>query len=184
MAKVTESEIIAGVYVVDPVVHGDERGFFVETYRRAWFPQGREMIQGNRGDRQAGAIVGLHYHLHQSDYWYLMAGRARVVLHDLREGSKTEGATMSFDLEGDVEKGVFIPPGIAHGFASLTDMTLTYLVDGYYNPADELGVAWDDPAVAADWGIADPILSKRDQENPRRADIEPMWQPHVMLRTG
>ena len=71
MATVNPSETIRGVYIVDPAVHGDERGFFVETYRREWFPQGREMIQGNRGDRQAGAIVGLHYHLHQADYWYV-----------------------------------------------------------------------------------------------------------------
>ena len=63
--------------------------------------------------------------------------------------------------------GVYIPPGVAHGFASLTDMTITYLVDGYYNPADELGVAWDDPAIGADWGLTDPILSARDQANPR-----------------
>ena len=66
---------------------------------------------------------------------------------------------------------MFIPPGVAHGFAALTDMTITYLVDGYYNPADELGVAWDDPAIAADWGVTDPILSDRDQANPRRADL-------------
>ncbi|MEY2459261.1 MAG: dTDP-4-dehydrorhamnose 3,5-epimerase, partial [Acidimicrobiaceae bacterium] len=98
MAKVTESDIISGVYVVDPVVHGDERGFFVETYRREWFPQGREMTQGNRGDRQAGAVVGLHYHLHQADYWYVPDGRARVVLHDLREGSPTDGKTLVLDL--------------------------------------------------------------------------------------
>ena len=63
---------------------------------------------------------------------------------------------------------MFIPPGVAHGFASLTDMAITYLVDSYYNPADELGVAWDDPAVDADWGVTDPILSERDQANPRR----------------
>jgi dTDP-4-dehydrorhamnose 3,5-epimerase len=87
MATVTESDVIRGVHVVDPAIHGDERGFFVETYRREWFPQGREMIQGNRGDRQAGAIVGLHYHLHQADYWYVPYGTARVVLHDLRQGS-------------------------------------------------------------------------------------------------
>jgi dTDP-4-dehydrorhamnose 3,5-epimerase len=62
-------------------------------------------------------------------------------------------------------------------------MTITYLVDGYYNPADELGVAWDDPAIAADWGLDDPILSARDQANPRRDQLEPMWQPHVALRT-
>ena len=77
---------------------------------------------------------------------------------------------------------MFIPPGVAHGFAALTDMTITYLVDGYYNPADECGVAWDDPAVEADWGLTDPILSARDQQNPRRADLDPMFQPHYGLR--
>ena len=56
---------------------------------------------------------------------------------------------------------------MAHGFASLTDILLTYLVDNYYDPADELGLAWDDPAVGADWGVSDPILSARDQDNPR-----------------
>ncbi len=188
MAEVVESDIIAGVRFVDPVVHGDARGYFVETYRRSWFPGGREMVQANRGDRQAGALVGLHYHLHQADYWYVPFGRARVVLHDLREGSVTDGATLSFDLgvqaDGTMShRGVYIPPGVAHGFAALTDMTITYLVDGYYNPADELGVAWDDPAVAADWGLTDPVLSARDVANPRRDAIEPMWRPHVALRT-
>jgi dTDP-4-dehydrorhamnose 3,5-epimerase len=77
---------------------------------------------------------------------------------------------------------VFIPPGVAHGFAALTDMTITYLVDSYYNPADELGVAWDDPAIAADWGVENPILSNRDQANPRRSEIDPQWQPHISLR--
>ncbi len=72
---------------------------------------------------------------------------------------------------------------MAHGFASITDMTITYLVDGYYNPADELGVAWDDPAIAADWGVTDPILSDRDRANPRRDEIEPQWRPHADLRT-
>ena len=69
-------------------------GCFVETYRREWFPHGREMIQGNRADRQAGCVVGLHYHLHQADYWYVPFGAARVVLHDLRAGSPTDGATL------------------------------------------------------------------------------------------
>ncbi|MEY4131747.1 MAG: hypothetical protein RLZZ31_1871 [Actinomycetota bacterium] len=188
MATVTESDLIAGVYIVDPQIHGDERGFFVETYRREWFPQGREMIQGNRGDRQAGAVVGLHYHLHQADYWYVPFGTARVVLHDLRTGSPTDGATQWIDLGRQSDgthshRGVFIPPGVAHGFAALTDMTITYLVDGYYNPADELGVAWNDPAVGADWGVVDPILSARDQNNPMRAAIEPQWQPHWQLRS-
>jgi dTDP-4-dehydrorhamnose 3,5-epimerase len=188
MATVTESDVIADVRVVEPDLHGDERGFFVETYRREWFPLGREMIQGNRGDRQAGCIVGLHYHLHQADYWYVPFGRARVVLHDLRAGSPTDGATLTIDLgrndDGSHDhRGVFIPPGVAHGFAALTDMTITYLVDGYYNPTDELGVAWDDPEIDADWGIADPILSDRDRKNPRRDDLDAALRPHRQLRT-
>ena len=74
---------------------------------------------------------------------------------------------------------MFIPPGVAHGFASLTDLTLTYLVDSYYNPEDELGVAWDDPEIGADWGVTDPILSARDQANPRRADLDPSRRPYA-----
>jgi dTDP-4-dehydrorhamnose 3,5-epimerase len=183
MPTVTPAAEIDGVFVVAPDLHGDERGVFVETYRREWFPQGREMVQGNRADRQAGSVVGLHYHLHQADYWYVPSGRARVVLHDLRSGSPTDGATLELEIGEHDHRGVFIPPGVAHGFAALTDMTITYLVDGYYNPADELGVAWDDPDVAADWGVADPVLSERDRKNPSRADIQPEVRPHARLRT-
>ena len=103
MPDIKESDVIADVIVVDPDAHGDERGRFVETYRRSWFPLGREMTQANRSVKQAGAIVGLHYHLHQADYWYVLRGTARVVLHDLRQGSPTDGATLSLDLEGDHE---------------------------------------------------------------------------------
>jgi dTDP-4-dehydrorhamnose 3,5-epimerase len=188
MAVITESSVIKDVQIVEPAMFKDERGFFIETYRRQWFPLGREMIQGNRGDRQAGCVVGLHYHLHQSDYWYVPYGSCRVVLHDLRTGSPTDGATQVIDLGTQADgshdhRGIFIPPGVAHGFASLTDMTITYLVDGYYNPADERGLAYNDPAVKADWGFENPILSKRDQDNPTRDNIDPQFQPHFSLRT-
>jgi dTDP-4-dehydrorhamnose 3,5-epimerase len=188
MASVKEEPTIAGVYIVEPSVHGDARGLFVETYRRSWIPGGREMIQANRADRAAGSIVGLHYHLHQADYWYVPFGRARVVLHDLRQGGPTDRATLVVDLgardDGSHDhRGVFIPPGVAHGFAALTDMTITYLVDGYYNPADELGVAWDDPEIGADWGVVDPVLSERDGKNPRRSEIDPAARPVWPLRT-
>lgn len=188
MTEIHESENIAGVYIVQNPVYGDERGYFVETYRREWIPSGREMVQSNRGDRIAGCVVGLHYHLHQSDYWYVPRGHARVVLHDLRVGSRTDGGTEVLDL-GEVDGGennhlgVYIPPGVAHGFASLTDLTITYLVDGYYNPADELGVQWNDPDIGADWGVVDPILSQRDQTNPLRSDIESHLRPHAGLRS-
>jgi len=183
VTRIIDNNEIADVVVIEPAAHGDPRGRFVETYRRSWFPLGREMVQGNRSEKQAGAVVSLHYHLHQADYWYVLRGRARVVLHDLRVGSPTEGVTMHVDLDGEVERGVFIPPGVAHGFGSLTDMLMWYLVDGYYNPNDELGVAWDDPAIDADWGLADPVLSERDKANPRRSELEPAVVPRYGLRT-
>ena len=183
MPTVSESAEIAGVFIVTPDVHGDERGRFIETYRRSWFPLGREMVQGNLSQKQAGAVVGLHYHLHQADYWLVPQGRARVVLHDLRDGSPTEKATLMLEIGEHDNRGVFIPPGIAHGFAALTDMTITYLVDGYYNADDELGVAWDDPEIGADWGVTEPVLSKRDQTNPLRNEIPAGRQPYWGMRT-
>jgi len=81
-------------------------------------------------------------------------------------------------LEGSISKARILAPR-----ARLSDMTITYLVDGYYNPADELGVAWDDPAIGADWGVDDPILSGRDRANPRRADLDPALRPHAALRS-
>jgi dTDP-4-dehydrorhamnose 3,5-epimerase len=183
MPAVRPSLVIADVVTVEPDVHGDERGRFIETYRRSWFPLGREMVQANRSEKAAGSVVGLHYHLHQADYWYVLRGRARVVLHDLRVGSPTDGATEVLELDGAEERGLFIPPGVAHGFASLSDVLLWYLVDGYYNPRDELGLAWDDPEVGADWGLSDPVLSGRDRANPRRGDIPAAERPGAGLRT-
>lgn len=182
MSKITESALIRDVLHVEPDVHGDARGRFMETYRRSWFPLGREMVQVNRSDKSANSLVGLHYHLHQADYWFVTRGNARVVLHDLRLGSLTEGATELCEL-GVNEHGIFIPSGVADGFSALSDLTLIYLVDGYYNPNDELGLAWDDPAIAADWGVSDPVLSERDLRNPRREEIPDHLIPRVGVRT-
>jgi dTDP-4-dehydrorhamnose 3,5-epimerase len=153
--------------------HGDARGYFVETYRKEWFPDGFEPVQGNRADRGGGSVTGLHFHLHQADWWYFSRGRARFVLHDLRAESPTKGQTMVRDIDGD-HVGIYVPPGVAHGFAAITDVTLTYLVDRYYDVADENGVAWDDPDLAIDWGVTDPIVTQRDSTNPRLADLGPV----------
>ncbi len=174
MAEIHLSSEVAGVVLVDPVVHWDDRGSFVETWRREWIPDCREMVQANRAERVAGSLVGLHYHRFQADYWTVAEGLVRVVLHDLRAGSPTDGATLCMDLGGggpDRHRGLYIPPGVAHGFAALTDATVAYLVDGTYDPVDELGVAWYDPVIGADWGLVDPVLSDRDRVNPVRADL-------------
>ena len=163
--------------VVAPDVHGDNRGRFVETWRKEWVPSSAEMVQANRADRRQGALVGLHYHLHQADFWYVPYGRALVVLHDLRESSPTIGVTLILEIGEEDHRGVYIPPGVAHGFYALTDMTITYLVDHYYNPADELGVAWDDPELGVTWPSMSPELSNRDRTNPKRSEIPEELRP-------
>ena len=178
---------IAGVVLARPTVHRDDRGRFVESYRAEWFPETPPMVQGNPAERRARTVVGPHYHRQQSDYWYVVRGHSRAVLHDLRSGSPTEGATAVFDL-GQVDGrdhnhlGLLIPPGVAHGVGALTDISLTYLVDATYDPDDELGLAWDDPAVQADWGIAEPLLSVRDQQHPNRNDLPPELRPRYADR--
>jgi dTDP-4-dehydrorhamnose 3,5-epimerase len=177
MPVLTPSPVIDGVVVVTPDVHGDNRGRFIETFRKEWIPDGAEMVQANRADRKAGALVGLHYHRFQADYWYVPFGRALVVLHDLRASSPTDGATLSLEIGDHDHRGVYIPPGVAHGFWALTDMTITYLVDHYYNPADELGVAWDDPELGVTWPGRNPELSERDRTNPKRSEIPAELRP-------
>lgn len=171
MPELIESSEIDGVVLVGHDVHGDPRGTFVETWRREWFPGVPDMVQANRSDKVAGTVVAFHYHLHQADYWYVVVGTVRVVLHDLRAGSPTRGTTMVVELTGSSHRAVYIPPGVAHGFAAITDIVLWYMVDGYYNPDDELGVAWDDPDLDVDWGVGEPVVSERDRNNPRLADI-------------
>jgi dTDP-4-dehydrorhamnose 3,5-epimerase len=177
MPDISRSDEISGVVIVTPDVHGDNRGRFVETWRKEWVPSSAEMVQANRADRRQGALVGLHYHLHQADFWYVPYGRALVVLHDLRESSPTEGATLTLEIGEHDHRGVYIPPGVAHGFYALTDMTITYLVDHYYNPADELGVAWDDPELGVTWPSVSPELSNRDRTNPKRSEIPEELRP-------
>lgn len=182
MARIFESEKIADVMIVEPQSFADDRGRFLETYRRSWFPLGREMVQSSRSDKSAGSLVGLHYHLHQADYWYVLRGTAQIVLHDLRVGSKTEGMTLEIEAGESNEIGIFIPPGVAHGFAAVTDMTLTYWVDSYYNPSDELGVAWNDPDIGAKWLVSSPVYSERDAKNPLKKNIEGYLLPRAVMR--
>jgi dTDP-4-dehydrorhamnose 3,5-epimerase len=161
---------IEGVVVRPLTRHGDSRGGFTETYRQEWF-DGPVMVQGNRSDSAAGTIRGLHFHRRQADYWLCLSGRLLVCLHDLRTDSATTGVTQGLVLSDATDAGVYIPPGVAHGFAALEDSTLTYLVDSYYDASDEFGIAWDDPQVNFRWPITNPILSERDAQCPKIADL-------------
>jgi dTDP-4-dehydrorhamnose 3,5-epimerase len=179
MPSLTESNRIPGVLLAQLRPFADERGRFTETFRREWFPQ-REWraVQTNRSDSRAGVLRGLHYHFHQVDYWFVMSGRIRVGLADLRRSSPGFRCAEMIELDAADDRGLYIPSGVAHGFLALTDVTLFYVVDQYYDGADERGLAWDDPDVAVAWNAAaPPILSPRDAANPRLRDIDPAALP-------
>lgn len=172
---------IADVIIAKPASHNDGRGNFSEIFRQSWFPSFKGAIQWNKSDKKAGSLVGLHYHINQSDYWFAFTGRANVVLHDLRLDSPTKDVTLQLEIGEENPIGIFIPPGVSHGFVAFTDLTLSYLVDGYYDPAEELGVAWDDPDIGAEWGIGNPTLSSRDRLNPLKKDLETEKIPKYRL---
>lgn len=168
-----EASLLEGVRFVRLKAYGDERGRFFETFRTEWFPERTwERVQTNRSDSSQGVLRGLHYHFLQVDYWYVPSGMIRVGLADLRPGSATYGQSETIEIGDHNQIGVFIPCGVAHGFYAMTDATLTYLVDNYYDGGDELGVAWNDPELAVAWNVVSPILSGRDQANPLWREIE------------
>jgi dTDP-4-dehydrorhamnose 3,5-epimerase len=160
---VTESRI-PGVLVHRPQVHGDDRGRFVEIFRAAAMPE--PFVQCNHSHSAAGVLRGLHYHTAQADLWYLAAGRAQVGLVDLRPG-RGEPVVETFELCGEHPASVYIPRGVAHGYLALTAIDMIYWVTSEYDPADEHGLAWDDPQLRIGWRLAGrPVVSARDAANP------------------
>lgn len=163
---------IEGVYTMPIKAYADERGQFMETFRREWFPWiNWDKAQSNRSDSKQHVLRGLHYHFHQIDYWYVVNGTIRVGMVDLRPSSPTYMAVETLEIGQQNNLGVFIPVGVAHGFVALTDATLTYLVNNYYDGKDECGVAWDDPDINMPWGVDQPLISERDRQNRRLRDI-------------
>jgi dTDP-4-dehydrorhamnose 3,5-epimerase len=150
---------IPGVLLLRPEVHRDDRGFFLETLREDVV--GTSFVQGNHSHSRAGVLRGLHFHARQADAWYVVRGRCRVGLADLRARSDRP-ASMAIDLSEDDPVTLFIPPGVAHGFAALADLDLVYWVTQYFDGSDEHSVAWNDPTLAVPWAVEDPLLSERD----------------------
>jgi dTDP-4-dehydrorhamnose 3,5-epimerase len=171
MAEVVKSDKIDGVYVVRLRSHPDDRGRFVETFRRRWIPGAREMVQANRSDSQPRVLRGIHYHLFQADYWYVPTGRSFTALVDLRPKSPTHKAVETLEMGEQNEVGVYIPPGVGHGFYALTPVVMTYLVDQEFDGSDEFGVRYDDSTLAVAWPEGERIVSDRDKANPALADI-------------
>ena len=174
MVEIVESPYIRGVRFVHLHAFTDVRGVLIETFRKEWFPeQSWEVIQTNCSRSRAGVLRGLHYHLHQTDYWCVIQGTIRAGLVDLRRSSPTYRATQIVELSDHTPMGLLLPCGVAHGFLALSDVILTYLVDRYYDATDEYGLAWNDPELRLDWGLQDkePLVSERDRTNPLLAHI-------------
>jgi dTDP-4-dehydrorhamnose 3,5-epimerase len=156
--------------------HADERGSFRELWRAASFPD-RDFVQANLSSSAAGVLRGLHLHRRQDDLWIVASGRVFVALVDVRPPLEGTGPSAVETRELAADDWVLIPTGVAHGFLALDPLDLVYFVTNLYDGSDELGFAWDDPAVAVPWptvaGTAGgrPILSGRDQGNPLLADL-------------
>lgn len=179
MTHLEESRVITGVIVAHLRPFSDERGRFTETFRKEWFPQRSwDVVQANRSDSKAGVLRGLHYHHQQVDYWYVLQGKIRAGMVDLRPTSPSYMAVQTVEMGEENNLGLFIPTGVAHGFLALTDATLTYIVDNYYNGgSDEFGVAWNDSEINLNWGASSPILSPRDAQNLPLKKIPPEKLP-------
>jgi dTDP-4-dehydrorhamnose 3,5-epimerase len=166
-----------GVVLVEPQVHGDERGFFVETYSKdAWAELGvdAEFVQHNHSRSSRGTLRGLHFQLSPGQAKLLRCARGAIldVAVDLRKNSSTYGQWEGHVLDDEKHHQVFVPIGFAHGFVVLSDVAdVAYLVSSVYDPATEAGIAWDDPDVGVDWQVEEPLLSGRDQTAPKLSEI-------------
>ncbi len=169
---------IPGVRYGTTPAHGDQRGTFLELWREPDFPD-RRFVQANLSTSVAGVLRGLHLHRRQDDLWIVGAGRAFVALVDVRPllTASADGPALVETRELGPGDWVVIPTGVAHGFLAIEPLQLVYFVTNLYDGSDELGFAWDDPAVAVPWPpvptSADgrPVLSDRDRSNPPLADL-------------
>jgi dTDP-4-dehydrorhamnose 3,5-epimerase len=171
-ATIRASDVIQGVTFVEPKAISDERGSFAEIFRREWIDGAGEMQQVNRSVSKANVLRGMHYHLFQADYWYVTSGHAFVALYDFRGSSRTAEKSETFDVKDGDNVGIYIPPGVAHGFYAVSDMTLLYMVDQVFDGTDEHSLFWDDPALEITWPVeGEPLLSERDKGSPMMIDV-------------
>jgi dTDP-4-dehydrorhamnose 3,5-epimerase len=176
MPKRIETEL-AGLVLVEPEVHGDERGFFVETFRaNAWRELGveAEFVQDSHSRSGAGTLRGLHFQTSPGQAKLVRCSRGRIfdAVVDLRRESPTFGRWEGHELDDAAHRQLYVPIGFAHGFCVVSEIAdVTYRLSAYYDPATEGGIAWDDPEVGIEWPLDAPILSGRDRSAPRLAEI-------------
>jgi dTDP-4-dehydrorhamnose 3,5-epimerase len=172
---------LAGLVVIEPAVHADERGFFIETYRREWhaeagIPESEAFIQDNHSRSARGVVRGMHFQVGDGVAKLVRCARGRIldVAVDLRRGSPTYGRWEAVELDDEQMRELYVPVGFAHGFCALSDVAdVLYRQTAYYDPAVERGIAWDDPEVGVRWPLPDAELtvSERDAVAPRLSEI-------------
>jgi dTDP-4-dehydrorhamnose 3,5-epimerase len=168
---------IEDLVLVEPEVHGDERGFLVETFSAAGWREagiGVEFVQDNHSRSGPSILRGLHFQTSpgQAKLVRCLRGRIWDVAVDLRRDSPTYGRWEGHELDDERHRQLFVPVGFAHGFCVLSDgADVHYRLSSYYDPATEAGFAWDDPDVGVEWPLDDPQLSDRDRAAPRLAEI-------------
>ncbi len=168
---------LAGLVLVEPEVHGDERGFLVETFSEPeWAELGVEppFVQDNHSRSGAGILRGLHFQTTPGQAKLVRCCRGRIwdVAVDLRRDSPTYGRWEGHELDDERHRQLFVPVGFGHGFCVLSELAdVHYKLSSRYDPATEAGIAWDDPEIAVEWPISDPRTSERDRTAPKLAEI-------------
>ena len=165
---------LPGVCIVEPVVHGDHRGYFMETYSTKAFADigiDAQFVQDNQSfTAQKGTLRGLHFQnapMAQAKLVRVTRGTVLDVAVDLRMGSPTYRQWVGVELSAENKRMLYIPRGFGHGFVTLTDdVEFCYKVDNLYSRECDRGVRFDDPAIGVNWGVKDPILSQKDTASP------------------
>jgi dTDP-4-dehydrorhamnose 3,5-epimerase len=169
--KITPTRL-SGVVIVEPDVHGDKRGFFLETYhqgkyRDAGLPEA--FVQDNHSHSAAGTLRGLHAQSARPQGKLVRAVKGEMfdVAVDIRRGSPSFAQWVGVSLSGDNFRQLYIPPGFAHGFCVTSEeVDVEYKCTDFYAPEDEIGIAWNDPEIGIEWPVSDPLLSDKDGSAP------------------
>ncbi len=170
---------IDGVLILEPKVFNDPRGFFTETWNRRRYAQTGldvDFVQDNVSSSSRGVLRGLHYQhpQGQAKLVQVLSGEVMDVAVDIRVGSPTFGQAVCCLLTGENHRQFYVPVGFAHGFCVLSETALfSYKCSDYYSPQTEGSILWNDPDIAVDWPISDPILSAKDSTASRLKDISP-----------
>jgi dTDP-4-dehydrorhamnose 3,5-epimerase len=171
------------VWEIQPKVFRDPRGFFLETYNRNRFVEigiRENFVQDNHSRSSQGTLRGLHYQLRhaQAKLCRVIEGEAFDVAVDIRRGSPTFGKWTSVLLSAEKQNQIFIPAGFAHGFLARTEsVQFLYKCSEFYDPSDEHGIRWDDPALAISWGLSNPLISEKDAKYSTLAEVPPESLP-------